>query len=530
MLKVINKNDNSKDPYEGREGLVYARVSTIRQTTEGSGLESQEGRCVKELRTIGVPYIKTFPDSFTGGGDFMKRPAMREMLNYIDMHPHKKFLVIFDDLKCFARDTEFHLKLRALFKIKDVTLKCLNFNFDDSAEGRFVETVLAGGAELEREQNKRQVVQKQKSRLELGYWAFASRKPYKMTRDTLRGNILTLQYPQAQWLKEALEGFAMGRFVRKIDACKFLLEKGYWKKQSVEKYIDNFSLLCKDILFAGYIEYPKWEVERRMGHHEALISLETYNLIQKRLKNEGLGKRIRVDISEDFPLRSLCLCAYCNHPLTAAWSQGRKQKHPYYFCQNKNCIYKGKSILKKDIEERFDVLIKKQNLKEDVDIIIKKTFDSVWNEEVSYIKNSQAVKNKKRVDLEDKLSKLTNLSVETKREVVRMAYEKEIEGIANEIDDINNNSSENIDISIPYRTALDKATMFLKSPSKAWQKLPVIEKHGLFYFIFDEKLPYDLKEGYRTDKIPSAIRLFEEFATANTSDVEMVGIEPTCKR
>src|SRR3989338_2662568 len=109
MSSISIKNKTNLDPYEKREGLVYARVSSKRQETEGSGLESQEGRCINELRILGVPYVKTFPDSFTGGGDFMKRPAMRELLAYIDARPDKNFLVIFDDLKRFARDVEFHL-------------------------------------------------------------------------------------------------------------------------------------------------------------------------------------------------------------------------------------------------------------------------------------------------------------------------------------------------------------------------------------------------------------------------------------
>jgi len=51
-----------------------------------------------------------------------------------------------------------------------------------------------------------------------------------------------------------------------------------------------------------------------------------------------------------------------------------------------------------------------------------------------------------------------------------------------------------------------------------------------FYFIFEKKLLYSKNEGYRTAEIPSAIRLFEDFATSNTHDVEMTGIEPVCRR
>lgn len=117
-----------------RYGLVYARVSSRKQKNEGHGLESQEERCLQALRSENIPYEKSFLDSYTGGADFMRRHAMRELLEYIDNNPHKNFLVIFDDLKRFARDTTFHRELRSAFKVRDTELKCLNYNFDESPE------------------------------------------------------------------------------------------------------------------------------------------------------------------------------------------------------------------------------------------------------------------------------------------------------------------------------------------------------------------------------------------------------------
>ena len=233
MYEVKKKKENQPpaNPYEDREGLVYARVSSKRQEIEGSGLESQELRCMKDLKTIMVDYKKSFQDSFTGGGDFMKRPAMKEMIEYIDARPHKKFVVVFDDLKRFARDVEFHIKLRATFRARDVQLRCLNYNFDESPEGYFAEIVMAAAGQLERGQNQKQVVQKMKARLELGYWPFGGKKGYQIVKDPLHGKLAVPYKKEAGPLKEALEGFATGVFVRKIDACRFLVSKKFWSKQ-----------------------------------------------------------------------------------------------------------------------------------------------------------------------------------------------------------------------------------------------------------------------------------------------------------
>lgn len=365
MLNKSNQKlvQNNATDYEGREGLVYARVSSKRQEMEGSGLQSQEGRCIVDLNNISVPHVRTFQDSFTGGGDFMNRPAMRELLAYIDSHPHKNFVVAFDDLKRFARDTAFHIKLRTAFKIRNVILRCLNYNFDETPEGQFIEVIMAAQSELERHQNSRQVIQKQKARLEAGYWPFGGKKGYLIVKNPMHGKYAIPDPVQGSILKEALEGFATGRFVRKVDACAFLVEHGFWTKQKPARYIDKFATILKDPFYTGDLEYLPWEVKRHAGKHEGIISENTFNLIQKRLGKSEIGKQIRVDISDDFPMRGLIVCADCSCHLTGAQSKGRGGYYGYYFCQNTKCISHRKSIKKKNIEDEFGSTLKKECFK-----------------------------------------------------------------------------------------------------------------------------------------------------------------------
>ena len=515
----------SQNPYEGRVGLVYARVSSKKQEIEGTGLGSQEGRCKSDLLSLGVPYTDSFLDSYPGGGDFMNRPAMRDMLAYIDARPYKKFLVSFDDLKRFARDVEFHIKLRAAFAVRDVTLRCLNYNFDESPEGRFAELIMAGQGQLEREQNRRQVIQKMIARMELGYWPFCSKKGYDITKDPLHGK-LCIPNHEGAILKRAMEDFSHGVFVRKIDACRFLVEQGFWKKQKPEKYIDKFDEMLRDPFYAGYIEYTPWEVERRIGKHDGIISLETHELIQKRLRREGLGKRIRLDMSADFPLRGLLVCDHCGGHITGAWSQGRKCRYPYYACQNRTCEYYGKSIPKADIESGFTDLLKRNALKPEVEKILIPLFDRIWKEETDALKKQGEAAAREQSRLEEKARTLTEMVIAAKSDTLRSAYERQLEATAEEIENSDGQTGMELDLSIPYRTALGKATGLLKNPLHIWEKLETTDQHKLFYFMFEQKLPYHRTDGYRTAKIACAARLFEEFATANSPDVDITGIEP----
>lgn len=92
--------------------VIYCRVSSRNQQQEGHGLESQQSRCRDYSAAKGYDLAAMYPDNVTGGGDFLKRPGMMSLLAFLDAQPDQKFVVIFDDLKRYARDTRFHLQLK----------------------------------------------------------------------------------------------------------------------------------------------------------------------------------------------------------------------------------------------------------------------------------------------------------------------------------------------------------------------------------------------------------------------------------
>jgi site-specific DNA recombinase len=500
-------------------GLIYTRVSSKKQETEGSGLQSQEERCIRELSALNVPHIRTFPDSYSGGGDFMNRPSMRELLAYIDSNPQKQYVVIFDDLSRLARDVVFHIKLRAEFRARDVILKCLNYNFDESEEGSFIEVVFASKAELDRKQNRRQVVQKMKARLDGGYWTFSTKKGYDYIKDSLHGNIL-IPNEEGFILKEALEAFAVGNLVRKIDVCRFLGERNFWKNQKklAEARISHVTELMIDPFYCGDIEYPAWDVTRRKGHHEPLITTDTHERILSRL-NKSESKRLRRDVSDDFPLRGLVLCEGCNKKMTGAWSTARNGKHAYYSCQTKECSYRRKSLRKKDIESNFVTVVKNNTLKSDVEPLVSLVFGRVWEQEIKSLKDIKQRHSVKMKTLEEDVRQYSQLAKGAKSEVVREGYEDQMEAIGKELAQLKSEPATHTfeESDIPYRTALNKALVMLKNPYEIWKDLSTVEKQRFFYFIFEDNLVYSRQEGYRTANSLSTTRLFEDFVSETST-------------
>ena len=281
-----------------RKALLYCRISTAEQT----GLPSQEYRCREYAKEHGYEVEAVFPDERTGSGDFMNRPGIRAILNYIDARPHQNYVVIFDDLKRFARDTEFHLALRRTFKGRGATVECLNFQFEDTPEGRFIETVFAAQSALEREQNLRQVNQKMRARLMRGYWTFRPGLGYEYEENKEHGKFLVRKEPFASIVVEAFEGLATGRFST-IGQIKTFFEShpAFPRNRNGEVHTSRVREMMSSRLYVSYLDVPKWGILVE-GKHEPLISLHTWQAAQERLA----GKRIvpaRKDIHVDFPLR-----------------------------------------------------------------------------------------------------------------------------------------------------------------------------------------------------------------------------------
>jgi len=520
--------DNHRKEVEYKKALIYARVSSITQRDEGHGLESQEQRCRQYAQQNGYEVEAVFKDSITGAGDFRKRPAMVELLEYLDARPAENYVVIFDDLKRLARDVVQHLKLRMEFSARDARVESPNFRFDNSEEGEFIEIMFSAQGALERKQNRRQVIQKMRARLESGYWPFGPRKGYGHIRSKVHGVLAVPTDKGTDILKPALEMFASGVFERKIDLARHLMEQGFWKKANPEIYIDKLTRILEDPFYCGDIYYPSWNVERREGKHEGIISRETFELIQKRLKKESSGARVRIDTTPDFPLRGLVLCAGCGRKLTAAWSSnGHDKKYGYYVCQTKNCEIGTRSIAKARVEEGFGELLKQSTLKPGVENLIASVFEDAWKEEREYAKDRRHLIEEKVRQARERRTKLTDEILRAKSEELKEVYEEELEAVAHEIKELESSKPlAEEQMSVPYQNALTKATQLLKNPYSAWENLDVFEQHRLFFFVFEERLAYSKTEGYQTQNSSIATRLFEEFVADNPLDVEVGGIEP----
>jgi len=512
-----------------QKSLIYCRVSSVKQKKEGQGLVSQEHRCREYAERKGYKVEKVFRDSFTGGGDFLKRPAMFDLLGYLEKKPHVDYVVIFDDLKRFARDIVFHWKLRNELSARGASVECLNFTFEDTPEGKFIETILAGHGQLEREQNKRQVIQKMKAGLEQGRWSLGGTAPpgYRREKRIGGGKHLVIDKSVAKIVREAFEGYASGRFDTQEDVRVFLKENNFKKGKPV--YLETVKRLLRRFMYTGYIEYPHWEVARVKGEHDAIISLELFNKVQEKLDGK-VTTHTKKFINPDFPLRGFVLCSECRELVTASWSTGRSGKFAYYRCRNNDCTERNKSINKSVIEKDFEAILSKINPEQRALDVTKAVVADIWKKkEVVITKRLQEQESILRKLQSEKDSLLRRINLTLNEDVIRAYEDRLSEVIQKEAVQRSLVMSSKTD-SPCIETALEIVFDFLKNPLVEWKKGDIGTQKLLLKLVFEEKLAYNKNSGFETAILSLPLRVFTLPEEQNACLVEMGGIEPPCNR
>lgn len=482
-----------------RRAVIYCRVSSTRQKIEGSGLESQEHRCRQYAAAQGYEVEAVFPDDASGGGDFIKRPGMVALLSYLDAQPDKEYVVIFDDLKRFARDTEFHIKLRREFQTRGALIECLNFKLDDSPEGKFVETIFAAQGELEREQNRRQVIQKMQARVEKGYWVFHAPVGYRYASDRVHGKLLVRDEPVASIVAEAMQGFADGRFLSQSEVKRFLESKPEFPKDLPNGEIRHWKVtkLLQRATYAGYVEAPKWGVSLRKGHHEALISFETFQRIQDNL-TEGARPAARKDISEDFPLRGFVHCDDCGKAMTACWSKGCRRHYAYYLCDTRDCPSKRKSISRSKIEEGFAEVLKSLQPSAQLFELAKAMFRDAWDMRLSEAHTAKQSIERQKADVEKQIEGLLDRIVETSSPSVISAYEGRIAKLEREKILLAERATQTVPPKGRFEEFIELSLDFLAKPWNIYENGSLLLRQTVLRLAFSEPLRYSRKSGYRT--------------------------------
>ncbi|MEM9283503.1 MAG: recombinase family protein, partial [Verrucomicrobiota bacterium] len=240
--------------------VIYARVSGQKQVREGDGLASQETRCREYATRKGYAVEAVFRDDMTGKAS--KRPGMDAMLDHLRKHRERGTAVIIDDISRLARGLEAHLLLRQSLSAAGGKLESPSVEFGEDSDSVLVENLLASVAQHQREKNGEQTKNRMRGRLMNGYWCFQAPVGYRYEKQSGHGKTLVRDEPCASIVREALEGYASGRFESQAEVKRFLESQPAFPKDLPGGQIrqQRVTDLLTRPLYAGMIDLPDWSI------------------------------------------------------------------------------------------------------------------------------------------------------------------------------------------------------------------------------------------------------------------------------
>ena len=509
--------------HEKKIAAIYARVSTKAQIKQGNGIDSQIASCREYCKANGYEIDEIYTDDITG------KSADRTGLTGLKSWVKKKgksgnVVIVVDAISRVARDVEVYQSVKRYAYENGATFASPTFQFEDSPAGRFMETIHVGMGQFEREDNAQRVRRYQRMRLADGYWCLSAPLGY---RSAGKGNPIEPN-ALAPIVKEALEGFASGRFESAAEVKRFIEKQPEFITSRKSPVLGNGradGMLC-NVLYAGYIDYPKWEISLRKAKHEPLIDYETFLAIQERLKGRT-RTRSGNDTEEDFPLRGFVLCDSCGRPLTGGWSRSKSgKKYAYYHCFKRGCERQGKSVPRQTIEDEFVKILSDLQPHKDVAKVAANMLRDLWDRNTAAVSDRRADLNKQVKRLKQDQEKLLDRILATENDTLVVAYEERIARSQSEQARCEEKLAELGKASPSFDELFEHTLDVLSNSCDIWKNRDRDWKSVLLKAVFSARLRYSPKTGLRTPETTFPFKVLQGAKSPQEDLAERQGFEP----
>ena len=329
--------------------VIYCRVSTEEQV-ENFSLATQQKACRDYCARNSFDVDKIFVEE----GESAKtaqRTQFQKMLAYCRENKGRVKWVVVYAVNRFARNSHDHLGTRALLWKLGVSLRSVTEPFDESSQGKLMESILASFAQFDNDVRADRTKDGMKAAHLAGKWTFKAPLGYLNGDRKPGGSSLTHDPERGLLVKQAFEFYATGVHTKQ-KVLEMVTAAGLRTRHGKLVSKQTFDQLLRKPVYAGWIQVEGWG-ERVRGDFEPLVSQEIFDTVQALLSGKRVSVAPRLRSHPDFPLRHFVKCGCCGKPLTASWSKGRaeQKRYGFYRCQNLKC--KRVHVRKVDLETRL---------------------------------------------------------------------------------------------------------------------------------------------------------------------------------
>lgn len=342
-----------------------------------NSLDMQRVACEKYIKSREgwVSLVKRYDDGGFSGKN-LERPAIKELFE--DVKAGEVDCVVVYTLDRLSRETKDSIEVTSFFRRHRVNFIAVTQIFDNNTPmGKFVQTVLSGAAQLEREMIVERVKNKIATSKEQGLWMGGTLPLGYDVKD----KELIINEKEAKTVKHIFERYmelkSMAELARELNSQGYRTKSDIFKKATVRRIITN-------PIYMGKIRHYEKQYE---GKHEAIIEEEKWQKAQDLIKNQPY-RGVRY---EEALLKGIIKCKGCNVNMTLTYAKKENKRYRYYVCNNhlvgKSCVSKSRNIVAGEVEK--EVMKKAKQLYENWEE--KEAKKEKW-ENLSFGKQKEVVK------------------------------------------------------------------------------------------------------------------------------------------
>ncbi|WP_353271844.1 recombinase family protein [Wolbachia endosymbiont (group A) of Nomada goodeniana] len=360
-----------------------------------NSLDAQRVACEKYIKSREgwVVLAKRYDDGGYSGKN-LARPAIKELFE--DVKAGEVDFVVVYTLDRLSRETKDSIEVTSFFRRHRVNFVAVTQIFDNNTPmGKFVQTVLSGAAQLEREMIVERVKNKIATSKEEGLWMGGN---VPLGYD-VKDKELIINEKEAKLVKHIFERYmelkSMAELARELNregyrTKRFEAKSGkvhgeeIFKKATVRRIITN-------PIYMGKIRHYEKQYE---GKHEAIIEEEKWQKAQELIKNQPYqGKKY-----EEALLKGIIKCKSCDVNMTLTYAKKENKRYRYYICNNhlrgKDCGSVNRTVVAGEVEK--EVMKRAERLYENLEEkaeewknlsfgkqkeVVKKLIKTVWMRE-----------------------------------------------------------------------------------------------------------------------------------------------------
>jgi site-specific DNA recombinase len=321
--------------------IVYCRVSSKDQV-DGTSLESQEAACRDYAQSKQIEVLKVFVEEGESA-KFADRTRLLELIEFCRSHKGEVNILIVWKVDRFARNVTDHFSIKATLAKFGVRIASVTEPIDTNPEGKLMETILAGFAQFDNDLRAMRTVQGMRRKIQDGIFPWGPPLGYKSSVvGHEKKNLPDVpDEPSFSLVKRAFMLFARGAHTQ-AEMGRLMASWGLCSAIGKPLGPQTLYQIFTNTFYAGILIDP-WTQEEFIGKHVPLVTRQTFERVQSAIARRNRSVA-HTEHRETFPLRGLIRCKACGHTLTGAFSAGRSRRYGYYFCQNKECDERRKSL------------------------------------------------------------------------------------------------------------------------------------------------------------------------------------------